>query len=77
MVPVLHIEETKRRNGNKIGRYATAYEFTGRAIIFAVLIYTGTLYYRGSDIIAYKFLRARHCAPRDINGTLKRDVVRT
>lgn len=47
------------------------------AIIFAVLIYTGTLYYRGSDIIAYKFLRARHCAPRDINGALKRDVVRT
>lgn len=35
------------------------------------------LYYRGSDIIAYKFLRARHCVPRDINGALKRDVIPT
>lgn len=50
--------------------------FTG-TIIFAVLIYTSMLYYRGSDIIAYKFLRARHYVPRDINGALKRDVVRT
>jgi len=36
--------------------------FTG-AIIFAVLIYAGTFYYPSSDIIAYKFLRVRHCAP--------------
>lgn len=50
--------------------------FTG-TIIFAVLIYTGTVYYRGSDIIAYKFLRARHYVPWDINDALKRDVVRT
>lgn len=48
-----------------------------RAIIFAVLIYTSTLYYHGSDIIAYKFLHARHYVPRDINEAIKRDVVRT
>lgn len=60
-----------RCNGNKIGRYARRIWFTG-VIIFAMLIYTGMLYYHSSDIIAYKFLRVRHCAPRDINGALKR-----
>lgn len=49
-------------NGNKIGVYVIDVQFAG--MISAVrTIYIRTLYYRGSDIIAYKFLRASHYVP--------------
>lgn len=70
------VTDCDHRNGNKIGRYAIDIQFTGMIILAVRTIWIRTLYYRGSDI-AYKFLRARHYVPRDINGALKRDVIRT
>jgi len=54
---------TDYHDGNKIGRYVRGIRFTG-TIISAALIYTSTLYYHGSDIMAYKFLHVPSlCSP--------------